>query len=164
VDPLIDRIVGFLRGIGLPVREGEVDDSAFLPGLLIEAGVLVFDRRRLAWPGDLLHEAGHIAVTPPAQRALLPDPLAELSELAQGGEAEATAWAWAASVALGLEPAVLFHAGGYHGRSASLITTFSLGVYPGSQGLVRAGMTAFEPQARALGVPPYPHMIRWLRA
>jgi hypothetical protein len=163
MDPVIDRIVGFLRGIGLPVREGEVGESAFLPGLLIEAGVLVFDRDRLAWPGDLLHEAGHIAVTPPAQRPLLPDPLDGLSELAHGGEAEATAWAWAASVALGLDPAVLFHEGGYHGRSADLIATFSLGVYPGSQGLVRAGMAAFDEQARALGVAPYPHMIRWLR-
>jgi hypothetical protein len=163
MDPVIDHIVGFLRDIGLPVREGEVGESAFLPGLLIDAGVLVFDRHRLTWPGDLLHEAGHIAVTPAAQRALLPDPLDGLSELAHGGEAEATAWAWAASVALGLDPAVLFHAGGYHGRSAELIMTFSLGVYPGSQGLVRAGMAAFGEQARALGVPPYPHMIRWLR-
>jgi hypothetical protein len=163
MDPMIDRIVGFLRDIGLPVREGEVGESAFLPGLLIEAGVLVFDRHRLAWPGDLLHEAGHIAVTPSAQRALLPDALDDLSALAHGGEAEATAWAWAASVALGLDPAVLFHEGGYHGRSADLVTTFSLGVYPGSQGLVHAGMTAFEPQARALGVAPYPHMTRWLR-
>lgn len=163
MDPVIDRIVAFLRGIGLSVREGEVGDSAFLPGLRIEAGGLVFDRDRLTWPGDLLHEAGHIAVTPPAHRARLPDALEELSAFAQGGEAEATAWAWAASVALGLDPAVLFHEGGYHGRSAGLVTTFSLGVYPGSQGLVRAGMTTFEPQARALGVPPYPHMIRWLR-
>jgi hypothetical protein len=163
MDPVIDRIVGFLRDIGLPVREGEVGESAFLPGLLIEAGVLVFDRDRLAWPGDLLHEAGHIAVTPPAQRPLLPDPLDGLSELAHGGEAEATAWAWAASVALGLDPTVLFHAGGYRGYSANLITSFSLGVCPGSHGLAKAGMTAFDPQAQALGVPPYPHMIRWLR-
>lgn len=163
MDPVIDRIVGFLCDIGLPVREGELGDSTFLPGVQIEAGVLVFDRHRLTWPGDLLHEAGHIAVTPSAQRPQLPDALDGLSELALGGEAEATAWAWAACMALALDPAVLFHAGGYHGRSAGLITTFSLGVYPGSPGLVRAGMTAFGEQARALGVPPYPHMIRWLR-
>ena len=49
-----------------------------------------------------------------------------------------------------VDPTVLFHAGGYHGYSANLITSFSLGVCPGSHGLAKAGMTAFDPQAQAL--------------
>ena len=53
-----DRIVDFLRGIGLPVTEGSVPDDCFLPGVRIHHGTLVFDRQRLQWPGDLLHEAG----------------------------------------------------------------------------------------------------------
>jgi hypothetical protein len=31
-------------------------------------GGLVYDWERLTWPGDLLHEAGHIAVIPAALR------------------------------------------------------------------------------------------------
>ena len=79
------------------------------------------------------------------------------------GEIEATAWAYAATVALGLEPTVLFHEGGYKGYSSSLVTTYTLGVYPGCHGLAMAGLTATGEQARALGVEPYPHMLRWLR-
>lgn len=156
-------IVGFLRGIGLVVREGAVPDDAFLPGLVVERGEIVFDAGRLAWPGDLLHEAGHIAVTPPAQRRLLPESLSGHPIDAEGGEVEATAWAYAASVALGLDPAVLFHEGGYHGKSAGLVLTYALGVYPGAKGLADAGMTQVGDQARQAGVPPYPHMTTWLR-
>ncbi len=158
-----EAIVGFLRGIGIVVREGAVADDAFLPGLVVERGEIIFDAGRLAWPGDLLHEAGHIAVTPPAQRRLLPDSLSGHPIDAEGGEVEATAWAYAASVALGLDPAVLFHPGGYHGRSAALVLTYAMGVYPGAKGLADAGMTLVGDRARQAGVPPYPHMTAWLR-
>lgn len=161
--PLADRIASFLRGIGIVVREAPVPDDAFLPGVLVEAGEIVFDRDRLAWPGDLLHEAGHIAVTPAARRHALPALLDDHPINAPGGEIEATAWAYAACVHLGLPASVLFHDGGYHGRSASLVTTFSLGVYPGSAGLAAHGLTLVGEQARERGLPPYPHMLRWLR-
>jgi hypothetical protein len=157
-----DRIVAFLRGIGIVVREAGLDDPSFLPGVAIVAGELVFDRARLTWPGDLLHEAGHIAVTPAAQRALLPG-LLDGPPVAFGGEVEATAWAYAATLAIGLPPEVLFHAGGYHGRSAELAMTYSHGVYPGGHGLAQAGLARIGEQARRLGVAPYPHMVRWLR-
>lgn len=160
---VVDDIVRFLRGIGIAVREDAVPDDAFLPGLRIESGGLVVDRATLVWPGDLLHEAGHIAVTPAADRHLLTDDLHEQIETPHAGEVEATAWAYAAAVALKLDPSVLFHAGGYHGKSASLILTYSLGVYPGCQGLSEAGMTRVGQVARMHGVEPYPHMIRWLR-
>jgi hypothetical protein len=156
---LTDRIVAFLRGIGLDVREGDVGAAPFLPGLRIEAGALVFDRERLTWPGDLLHEAGHLAVTPAARRALQSEALDDDAM----GEFEATAWAYAATVAIGLDPAVLFHEGGYHGRSAALITTYSFGVYPGVQGLVAMGLAVPGDVARAQGLAPYPVMRRWLR-
>ena len=89
----IDPIVDFLRGIGLAVNEGDVPDDAFLPGLRIAAGGIVFDRSKLRWPGDLLHEAGHLAMTPQAHRAALCDDLADQESHAHAGEAEATAWA-----------------------------------------------------------------------
>ena len=154
---MIQEILSFLRDIGLPVREGGVTEGSFLPGVRIEDGGLVVDRDRLAWPGDLLHEAGHLAVTPAARR-----PLLAVNVESEGGEVEATAWAYAASRHLGLSASVLFHEGGYQGKSASLIFTYESGVYPGAHGLAQAGMTAVGP-----GVDPvaaYPHMTRWLRA
>lgn len=78
-------------------------------------------------------------------------------------EAQATVWAYAALTHLGLDPKVLFHAGGYGGKSERLIRTYTLGVYPGSYGLQLAGMTASGEAARQMGVAPYPHMLKWLR-
>ena len=155
-DDTLERILAFLRAVGIEVREAPVAGDAFLPGVCIEGGALRVDRATLRWPGDLLHEAGHIAVTPAALRPALPGVLDALPVDAHGGEVEATAWAWAALVAIGLEPAVLFHEGGYHGRSAGLVQMFSLGVYPGAHGLAKAGMAGGDG-------PPYPAMRRWLR-
>jgi hypothetical protein len=77
-------------------------------------------------------------------------------------EVEAIAWSYAAALELGLDPAIVFHDGGYQGRSASLLMTFGLGVYPGIEGLQAAGMTATPQLAERLGIPPYPRMIKWL--
>jgi len=163
VDDALERILGFLRAIGLPVVEAAVDQD-FLPGIRVADGGLVVDRERLRWPGDLLHEAGHLAMLPPAQRAAMSDDLPGHEAIAHAGEIEATAWAYAATVALGLDPAILFHEGGYRGQSASLVLTYSMGVYPGVHGLVQAGMTATGPEARRRGESTYPQMLRWLRS
>ncbi|KFN46551.1 hypothetical protein [Arenimonas metalli] len=162
-NPLLDRIVAFLRGIGITVREAELDDDAFLPGVRVADGALLFDRARLRWPGDLLHEAGHLAVLPPGLRAAMSNDLAGHDDVPHAGEIEATAWAYAATVAIGLAPAVLFHEGGYHGKSASLAMTYSIGVFPGVHGLVQAGMTASGTEAAQRGETTYPAMQRWLR-
>lgn len=156
-------IIDFLRSIGIVVREDDVSDDAFLPGLRIEAGELIVDRAKLRWPGDLLHEAGHIAVTPENERARLTDDVDGQVEAAHAGEVEATAWAYAATVVLGLSPSVLFHEGGYRGKSAALILTYSVGVYPGAYGLSQAGMTRVGEAGQEEGVAPYPNMVHWLR-
>jgi hypothetical protein len=159
----LESIIEFLTQIGISVVEGVVPPDSFLPGIRLAHGTLIFDRRSLRWPGDLLHEAGHIAVTPAGLRNELDDALEGAAPVPHAGEVEATAWAYAALVYLQLPPAVLFHEGGYHGHSAGLITTFSCGVYPGAFGLSQAGMTLVGTAAKTAGVPPYPHMIRWLR-
>lgn len=151
-------LLDFLSGIGIRVREGEVPADSFLPGIRLVAGALVVDRAALRWPGDLLHEAGHIATTPGSLRAQLDDQLADDPAIPHRGEAEATAWAWAALTQLGLPAGLLFHAGGYHGHSAGLALTYAMGVYPGAAGLARAGMTTLG------GADGYPRMRRWLRA
>lgn len=160
---LARRILVFLQEIGLAVAEAPVPSDSFLPGLRIVQGSLQVDLGQLRWPGDLLHEAGHLAVVPAALRATMDDALAELPPVPHGGEIEATAWAWAALQHLGLPSDVLFHDGGYHGRAQGLRTTFELGVYLGAAGLVSAGLAATPAQASA-GSAPYPHLLAWLRA
>lgn len=156
-------ILDFLTAIGVRVSEDSVPIDSFLPGVYIHNGTLVYDSAALRWPGDLLHEAGHIATMPSSMRHLLNDALQESIFAPFAGEVEATAWAYAAVVQLGLSPSVLFHSEGYDGKSESLIMTYTLGVYPGCSGLAKAGMTLLGRDASLASVAPYPHMIRWLR-
>ncbi len=160
---ILDAILAFLDDIRLPTSEGVVPPDSVLPGIRVVHGTLVYDRATLRWPGDLLHEAGHIAVTPSALRSVLDDALESSGEAPHAGEVEATAWAYAATVHLQLRPDVLFHDGGYRGHAAGLIMSFSCGVYPGAFGLAQAGMTLIGVDAQLAGVLPYPRMTRWLR-
>jgi hypothetical protein len=140
-----------------------VAEEGFLPGIRVDRGGLVVDEARLEYPGDLLHEAGHIAMAPPDVRPSLSGaidvPGLDMASL----EVAAVAWSYAAAVAPGIDPAEVFHSGGYRGKSAGLLTTFRAGVYPGAHLLEAAGLTATPARAQALGVEPYPHMLRWLR-
>lgn len=156
-DDITGTLVDFLRSIGIEVRDGAVPADSFLPGLRLVAGALVVDRSALRWPGDLLHEAGHVATTPAALRSTLDDRIEDDPAVEHRNEAEATAWAWAALTHLGLPAEVLFHDGGYHGHSAGLRLTYSLGVYPGAAGLAAAGLTRLD------GPERYPRLLRWLR-
>lgn len=159
----LERIVAFLGGIGLPPRAAALDGDTFLPGIRIARGALVYDPARIAWPTDLLHEAGHIALAPSAHRAALDDALTAEQHFEHGGEVESIAWSYAASVRLAIPVTDLFHAGGYQGRSHGLALSFSLGVYVGVAGLAALGLCAVGDDARRRGVAAYPHMLRWLR-
>lgn len=159
---LTDTIIGFLSSIGIVPRLTTLPSSTLLPGVTIASGSLLVDPDRLIWPGDLLHEAGHLAVAPAELRSSMNGELPELEAL-HAGEVEATAWAFAATVAIGLDPSVLFHEGGYGGKSSGLAFTYSIGGYPGAGGLREAGMTLSTADAAGTGISPYPHMIRWLR-
>jgi hypothetical protein len=156
---LVDLIVRFLREVGLTVLEESLPPDTFLPGLTIRNGALVFDRAALLYPGDLLHEAGHLAVLPGLMRHS-----ANAGDLdAHDVEESAIAWSYAAVRHLGLPPDVLFHSGGYRGHAQGLVATFSFGVYPGLPGLEAAGLAVSPRTAAARGVAPYPAMLRWLR-
>lgn len=158
-DPLTARIVAFLEGIGLPVRLDEVAEASFLPGVSIQAGVLLIEEARLLYPGDLLHEAGHLAVLPPALRVQVDGDVGNNGGL----EMAAIAWSYAAALHLGIDPSVIFHAAGYQGSAQSLIENFTAGRYVGVPVLEWAGLTATKRRAEALGVQPYPFMMKWLR-
>jgi hypothetical protein len=154
-----DRIIDFLRGIGVAVREGPLGEATFLPGIAIDGGALLVDRARLAFPGDLLHEAGHLAVTEPERRA-------SMSGDVGGSPAEemmAIAWSYAAGVALGIDSAVVLHDGGYKGGAHNLREAFDSGAYIGLPMLQWVGMALDATQAQARGLPAYPAMVHWLR-
>jgi hypothetical protein len=157
-DPLTRRIVAFLEAVGIPVALETLPRETFLPGIDLRAGGLVVDMEKLEWPGDLLHEAGHIALTEPELRASLSRPSDD-----PGEEMAAIAWSYAASVALGLEPSVVFHERGYHGDSQALISNFTNGRDVGVPLLVCYGMAADSRRPDPNGPRPYPHMLRWLR-
>jgi hypothetical protein len=156
-------IVDFIADIGLTISEETLPVDTFLPGVALRDGGLVVDPAALVWPGDLLHEAGHLAVLPAAIRGRANDDLADEAGVDHAGELEAMAWAWAAVVELGLPPEVLIHEGGYNGKSRDLLQMYTFGVYPGLQGLCATGMTAapgFAPEPLPVR---YPQMLRWLR-
>src|SRR5882672_552004 len=119
----IDRIVEFLRESGLAVRVAEIEGPTVLPGIKVVEGGLVVDPARLKYPGDLLHEAGHLAVMPPGRRALANDDTGSDG----GEEMAAIAWSYAAAVYIGLDPRVVFHEAGYRGDSRSLLENFGAG-------------------------------------
>ena len=163
------RIFEFIAGIGLPIRECALPDDTFLPGIQLRAGGLLVDPDKLLWPSDLLHEAGHLAVLPAEIRADAHDDLIDAIDIEHASEQEAMAWAYAATVALGLPASVLIHPGGYKGRSAEILTMYEFGIYPGLRGLCASGLAsapgfASGEGAQASAQPQYPQMLRWLRA
>ncbi len=158
------RIVEFLNTIGIPTLQATIEEPTFLPGLRVRGGTLEYDPSRLTYPGDLLHEAGHLAVLPARLRGLTEDDMvAPEGALGPPLEIEAIAWSYAAILHLRLDPRIVFHQGGYHGASEPLLASFGMGVFIGLENMRAAGMTALGEEAARLGVPPYPHMIRWLR-
>lgn len=158
-DPLVAQIVPFLESIGIPVLVEPVPADSLLPGATVRGDTLVFDPETLPYPGDLLHEAGHIAVSDPATRATQ----AEVSSH-PGEEMAAMAWSYAAAVALEIDPTHVFHTEGYHGGGKSYLESYTKGgVGIGVPMLQYFGMSAEPHQAEALGLPPFPTMARWLR-
>jgi hypothetical protein len=154
------RIVAFLRDIGLEIQSGVIGGTTVLPGIDVDRGVLIFDPAKLKFPGDLLHEAGHLAVKAPAERRQVSsDMSADPAE-----EMMAIAWSYAAAVHLQLRPDLIFHAGGYGGGSQSLIENFAAGRYLAVPMLQWLGLACDEKRGLETGVAPYPKMIRWLRA
>ena len=151
----IDLMLNFVRAIGLVVREEPIAEPTFLPGLLLDQGQLVVDRRQLLYPGDILHEAGHLAVTPGVERPQVGGNVTEHQPEKEGDEMAVHPWAYAACVALGLPTRVLFHPAGYRGASDWFIEHFEQGTYIGLPLLVWMGLTTTE---------EFPRMTRWLRA
>ncbi len=138
---LIEKMTNFLSERGIPNRFQALESDSFLPGLEIDQGTLLIDSEKLKWPGDILHEAAHIALNPPSQRASVSGKL----EVSPADEMAALAWSYAAAVALEIDPHIVFHEGGYKNGGNQLVTQF---------GDVAAGMNPVAP-----GVP----ILQWYR-
>ncbi|MEP7211559.1 MAG: hypothetical protein ABI791_00680 [Acidobacteriota bacterium] len=162
-NPLTNTIADFLSSIGIEVVPAQLDSGCFLPGIRVENGTLLVDEAKLTYPGDLFHEAGHLAVAPSDLRPSLTGEVIIPDTNMDAVEVQATAWAYAAIIHLGLDPRVLFHDGGYDGKSEGLLFTYGAGVYPGAFGLSRLGMTMVGAAAGEAAIAQYPHMTKWLR-
>ena len=158
MDELTTTMIDFVRGIGLPVQLGPVADDAILPGLDLASGGLVIDLQRLRYPGDILHEAGHLAVIPATRRGQIHGRL----DADGGEELGAIAWSYAAALHLGIDAAVLFHPQGYKHGADALLENFRDGRYLGLPYLQWLGLTLEPARAAQLGQRPYPHMQRWM--
>ena len=158
LDPVTMQILAFLDRIGIPVIAEALDQDTLLPAMTVRDGGLVIDPARLTWPGDLLHEAGHIAVTDPALRGSLCEVPSNPAE-----EMAAIAWSYAAAVEIGLDPHIVFHDEGYRGGGGYLADAFAGGATPGVPMLQWFGMTASKHSIEEQHAAPFPHMLRWLR-
>jgi hypothetical protein len=163
MDELATRITDFIRSIGIPVTLKQISGETVLPGLAIEYGGLVVDADKLLYPGDLLHEAGHLAVAPPEIRQTMHGALDPQQDFEIAGELMAIPWSYAACIYLQIDPRIVFHAAGYHSGGDSIVDNFANGNYFGVPGLQWAGMTYDEKNAAENGVLPFPNMIKWVR-
>lgn len=158
LDPTATLIVNWLKQIGLTVRLAALGADTFLPGVTLEPGGLIVDPERLLHPGDLLHEAGHLATMLPARRAST----GSNAGSDMGDKVAAQTWSYAAAVHLGVAPEIVFHPVGYKGAARTLIEAYRDG-NAGVPLLQWMGLTLDRTRAAAVSIPPYPHMIRWLR-
>jgi hypothetical protein len=160
---LFEKCIAFLHDIGIQTIFRAIDTNSFLPGLSIEKGIIIIDRQLLQHPGDLLHEAGHIAIVPAADRARLTENAIIKRRDREAEEIMAIAWSYAACVHLDIDPNFVFHEEGYKDGSAYIIDSCNDSSYLGLPMLQGIGMTADEKNAQRLHIPAYPYMIRWLR-
>lgn len=157
----VSPILSFLDRIGLLYKLEEIEGQTFLPGLKLSKGTLIIDINKLLYPGDILHEAGHLACMPPAIRQEMSDDLVA-SDLHQGGEMMAISWSYAACIHLHIDPIVVFHNDGYRAGGKAIIESFKQEIPMGIPLLQWCGMTFDKIQAEKHQTQPFPHMQRWL--
>ncbi|WP_053570338.1 hypothetical protein [Caballeronia cordobensis] len=159
--PTRDKVMQFLNEIGLLARY-EVGATGFSEGCRIDRGTLVVDPEcRIS---TMLHEAGHLAITPGCFRSLMDGnlyvgqremlrlidetgmhPDAPLYRAAiQCSDPEATAWAWSAGVELGLPGEEIIRDDEYDGEGADIRLGLKMCAYIGIHGLARAGFCAIR--------------------
>lgn len=126
---VVETIINFIESIGLSIVARTIEEDTFLPGLLLENGKIIIDFDKLRYPGDILHEAGHLAACEPAVRETIGEPLPEY--MSEGFEMVAMAWSYTACLHINLDPAIVFHDSGYRGQGCYILQTYNDGSYIG---------------------------------
>lgn len=157
----LQKCVSFLEEISIEISFERLEEPCFLPGLSIRNGVLIIDKDRLLYPGDILHEAGHIAVVPLTERHTLTASFIAERPMREAEEMMAIAWSYAASIHLELDPRIVFHDEGYKGGGSHLAAIFESGGDVGVPMLQWKGMALDKKNAAIQNVPAYPCMIKW---
>lgn len=168
-------IAAELATIGIEAEERS-HASGFLDGIRIEKGRILYSPD--APPSNLLHEAGHLAIMPTTFRHLAEDRLSQvfaamgdalqrrmdetgnpddplIRAIMQCSDMEATAWAWAFGVRVGLPHAIIILDEEYGGDGAGVRVQVSNNMYMGINGLRAAGMVE--------SVRRYPDLSKWLQ-
>jgi hypothetical protein len=152
---ILRRVLDFVRSLGIRVDERPIERPTLVSGIDIVRGGLVIEASRLCKPADILHEAGHIALTDPEKRPLLDGTI----DGSPAEEMTAIGWTWAAAVHLGIDAADVFHDEVISGNGPWLRELFSSGKQLGLPMLQYWGLAARDGSADE----PYPHMLRWVR-
>ncbi len=170
-----DRKMAFLNWTGIAARY-ESWASGFSVGCRIDRVTLAVDPAcRIS---TLLHEAGHLAITPrcfrswmdgnlyAGQRAMLDavcdtthhpdDPL--YRAVIQCSNPEATAWAWAEGAALGLPGEEIVRNDEYSAEGEAIRLALYMRAYSGVHGLANAGFCSIRDRG---GVVGWPHLHFW---
>lgn len=149
--PLLNRIIDFIRSLGIGIEERAMFRPTLVPGIDIVAGTLIVEEALLCKPADVLHEAGHIALTKPEDRPLLEGTISS----SPAEEMATIGWTWAAAMHLGIGPGEVFHEEVISGNGTWLREIFEAGTPLGVPMLQYWGLVA--------RTEPYPRMARWVR-
>lgn len=150
----INLIYSFLNSIGIEIIELPLPNDTFLPGITLKGNAILVDPDQLKYPGDILHEAGHIAVTEETLRPLIGTDEMDKNWPSVGDEIATIIWSYAASHHLNLPLEFVFHPNGYKNDSEWLIEQFSNNTYVGLPLLEWMGLCESS---------KFPEMKKWIR-
>jgi hypothetical protein len=130
-DPRLSKVVSWLERRGFNVKAGSLWAKPFNDGVWLDGDLVVYDPN-VAHPGDLLHEAGHLAILPSCIRTHVkpgdlekftlpqitkymqdhPDAMAHPEDpvalaCMNAGDLEAIAWSYAAAVDAKVDPGLV---------------------------------------------------------
>jgi len=153
-DKVIQKMYAFLRKIGIPVKEKVLLETTFLPGLKIENSTLFVDREKLKYKGDIIHEAGHIALEKPAVRKKINGNISDTIDTSEGTEIAIHLWSFLVCKELDIPLDIVFHSDGYKNASDWIISNFENQIYVGRPLLAWMGIVSYEDPIK---------VIKWVR-
>jgi len=157
-------VIAFLHEIGVDIELTQDKLDSFLPGVRIETGKLIVNKSALLCPGDILHEAGHLACLLPELRPKANDNITESLGPENSFEMAVILWTFAAAKHLDIPLEQVFHSDGYKGHGEWLIDRLENQEYIGLPLLQWLGLTAADSEVATGKAKPFPEMLRWMRA